>query len=61
MTLPRKGVTVKHGIVSFRGEVSSPQERQALRVVAERVPGVKGVEDHTRLRKPVAGKAGPEH
>ena len=61
VTLPRNGVTVRDGIVSFWGEVSSPQERQALRVAAERVPGVKGVEDHTELRNQAAGKAGRGH
>ena len=40
-------VVVSDGIVHFWGTVGSEQERRALRVVAENIPGVRGVEDHT--------------
>jgi CBS domain-containing protein len=39
-------VTVKDGIVGFYGYCGSDEYRQGLRVLAENVPGVKGVEDH---------------
>ncbi len=48
-TIARNGVLVADGIVSFWGHVSSDAERQALRVAAESVPGVRRVEDHTEL------------
>lgn len=56
VTLPRNGITVSDGVVGLWGEVASPEERQALRIAAERVPGVKGVEDHTTLRSPQLGR-----
>jgi len=40
-------VVVSGGIVHFWGAVGSEQERRALRVVAENIPGVGGIEDHT--------------
>ena len=40
-------IVVSDGIVHFWGTVGSPQERTALRVVAENIPGVRGIEDHT--------------
>ncbi|SDD15388.1 CBS domain-containing protein [Paraburkholderia lycopersici] len=39
-------VVVKEGIVHFWGTVNSEEERKAILVSAERVPGVKGIEDH---------------
>ena len=41
-----KNVLVQNGIVSIWGMVSTDDERRALRIAAENVPGVKGVEDH---------------
>jgi osmotically-inducible protein OsmY len=41
-----KNVVVQGGIVSLWGMVSSDDERRALRIAAENVPGVKGVEDN---------------
>jgi CBS domain-containing protein len=41
-----ENVVVKDGVVHFWGTVNSEEERKAIRVCAERVPGVKGVEDH---------------
>jgi CBS domain-containing protein len=41
-----ENVVVKQGIVHFWGTVNSEEERKAIIVAAERVPGVKGIEDH---------------
>ena len=46
-------VVVSDGVVHFWGTVGSEEERRALRVVAENIPGVRGIEDHTT--------AGPRH
>jgi len=40
-------VVVSDGVVHFWGTVGSEAERTALRVVAENIPGVRGIEDHT--------------
>jgi CBS domain-containing protein len=40
-------VVVSDGVVHFWGTVGSEEERTALRVVAENIPGVRGIEDHT--------------
>jgi osmotically-inducible protein OsmY len=40
-------VVVSEGAVHFWGTVGSEEERTALRVVAENIPGVRAIEDHT--------------
>ena len=40
-------VVVSDGIVHLWGTVGSEEERRALRIVAENIPGVRGIEDHT--------------
>ena len=40
-------VVVSDGVVHFWGTVGSEEERRALRVVAENIPGVRGIEDHS--------------
>jgi CBS domain-containing protein len=40
-------IVVSDGIVHFWGVVGSEEERRALRVVAENIAGVRGVEDHS--------------
>ena len=40
-------VVVADGVVHFWGTVGSEEERTALRVVAENIAGVRGIEDHT--------------
>jgi CBS domain-containing protein len=45
-TLPADSIVVKEGVVHVWGTVNSEEERNAIRVCVERVPGVKGVEDH---------------
>ena len=42
-------VVVSDGVVHFWGTVRSEEERKALRVAAENIPGVRGIEDHTIL------------
>jgi len=39
-------VEVKNGVVHLQGTFRTDEERRALRIAAENVPGVKGVEDH---------------
>ena len=54
---PRSGltITVNDGIVELDGVVLDEHEREALRVAAENVPGVKGVADHLVWVEPVSG------
>ncbi|WP_321917308.1 MULTISPECIES: CBS domain-containing protein [unclassified Paraburkholderia] len=44
--MPAENVVVKEGVVHFWGTVNSEEERKAILVSAQLVPGVKGVEDH---------------
>src|SRR5215472_2882196 len=55
--LPRDGlsITVKDGVVDLNGVILEEREREALRVVAENVAGVKAVEDHLVWIEPVSG------
>ena len=46
-TSAESDVVVSNGVVHFWGTVGSEEERKALRVVAENIPGVRGIEDHT--------------
>src|SRR5690242_17365333 len=48
-------VKVKDGIVDIYGTITDERERAALRVLAENVPGVKGVRDHLVWIEPVSG------
>jgi len=41
-----KNVVVQDGVVSLWGMVTTEEERRALRIATENVPGVKAVEDH---------------
>jgi CBS domain-containing protein len=54
---PREGVKVecKDGIVTLTGVIFEERDRDALRVAAERVPGVKGVRDELVWVEPVSG------
>ena len=49
----RLNVTVSNGVVSLWGFTKSDQERQAIRVAAESVPGVSAVNDHL-MREPAS-------
>ena len=54
---PRDGlsISVKDGVVDLNGVILEEKEREALRVVAENVPGVRAVEDHLVWIEPVSG------
>lgn len=55
--VPRDGlsISVKDGVVDLNGVILEEKEREALRVVAENVPGVRAVEDHLVWVEPVSG------
>ncbi len=55
--VPRDGltITVADGIVGLDGVLLEDKEREALRVAAENVPGVKAVEDRLVWVEPVSG------
>jgi len=48
-------MTVQDGIVRLSGVAFDERECEALRVLAENTPGVKGVEDDLTLMEPVSG------
>jgi CBS domain-containing protein len=55
--VPRDGIaiTVENGVVDLNGVILDENERAALRVAAENVPGVRAVEDHLVWVEPVSG------
>jgi CBS domain-containing protein len=55
--VPRDGlkITVTDGVVDLNGVIVDEKEREALRVAAENVPGVRAVEDHLVWVEPVRG------
>ena len=55
--VPRDGlsISVRDGIVDLNGVILEEKEREALRVVAENVPGVTAVDDHLVWIEPVSG------
>ena len=63
--VPRDGIsiTVENGIVDLNGVILDEKEREAVRVAAENVPGVKAVEDHLVWVEPVSGTVidAPQH
>jgi len=48
-------VIVRNGVVTLSGVVTDERQRQALRVVAENVAGVKKIEDHLVWVEPMSG------
>jgi len=48
-------VVVKDGVVKLHGALTDERERQAIRVAAENIPGVKKVEDHLVWIEPNSG------
>ena len=48
--LRAKNIVVQNGVIQLSGFVETPEERHALHIAAENVPGVKRVEDQARLR-----------
>ena len=55
--VPRDGlaITVTDGVVGLDGVILDEKEREALRVAAENVPGVRAVEDRLVWVEPVSG------
>jgi CBS domain-containing protein len=49
------GVVVHDGIVELHGTIFDEREREALRVAAENIPGVKAVHDHLAWVEPNTG------
>jgi CBS domain-containing protein len=63
MPVSRIDVTVRNGVVQLSGTIIDERQRQALRVLAENIPGVKKVEDYIVWIDPVSGfyaEASPE-
>jgi CBS-domain-containing membrane protein len=56
-------VTVRNGVVRLSGVITDERQRQALRVAAENISGVKEVEDNVVWVEPVSGLVveAPEH
>ena len=50
--LPPDAIAVENGIVRLSGIVQTEDERRALRIAAENIPGVKGVDDHLTIWSP---------
>lgn len=48
-------ITVRNGVVQLSGVITDERQRQALRVAAENIPGVKNVEDNLVWVEPVSG------
>src|SRR5262249_47527135 len=48
-------VVVKDGVVKLSGALTDEREREAIRVAAENIPGVKKVEDHLVWIEPSTG------
>jgi CBS domain-containing protein len=51
----RIDIAVRNGVVQLSGTLTDERQRQALRVTAENIPGVKKVEDHVVWIEPVSG------
>jgi CBS domain-containing protein len=51
----RIDVTVRNGVVQLSGTVTDERQRQALRVAADNIPGVKKIEDYIIWTDPVSG------
>jgi CBS domain-containing protein len=52
--------TVRNAVVDLWGTVLSPEQRDAVRVAAENVPGVKAVRSHVAWIEPLSGMAFPD-
>jgi osmotically-inducible protein OsmY len=48
-------ISVQDGVVTLSGSITDERQRQALRVAAESISGVKGVVDELALIEPAAG------
>ena len=52
-------VVVRNGVVHLSGTLLDERQRGAIRVAAERIPGVKAIEDHLVWVDPVSGMVMP--
>jgi CBS domain-containing protein len=50
-------VVVRDGVVELWGVIIDERQREALKVAAENIPGVKAVDDHLTLVEPMSGIA----
>ena len=50
-------VIVRNGVAEIWGTIFDEREREAVRVVAENVPGIKAVKEHLVLMEPLSGIA----
>jgi osmotically-inducible protein OsmY len=48
-------IVVRDGIVELWGTIFDERQREALKVAAENIPGVKAVKDHMVWVEPVSG------
>ena len=48
-------VTVRDGVIHLSGVITDERQREALRVAAESIPGVRKVEDYITWLEPVSG------
>jgi signal-transduction protein with cAMP-binding, CBS, and nucleotidyltransferase domain len=48
-------IVVRDGIVELWGTIFDERQREALKVAAENIPGVKAVKDHTVWVEPISG------
>jgi CBS domain-containing protein len=51
---PSLSIRVRKGVADLNGTLSAEQQRRALRVLVENIPGVKGVRDHLVLSEPAS-------
>ena len=52
-------IVVRNGIVHLSGTLFDERQRMAIRVTAERIPGVKAIEDHLVWVDPISGMVMP--
>jgi CBS domain-containing protein len=52
-------VVVRNGVVHLSGTLLDERHREAIRVAAERIPGVKAIEDHLVWVDPISGMVVP--
>jgi len=50
-------VVVRDGVVEFWGVIMDERQREALKIMAENIPGVKAVKDHLTWIEPMSGMA----
>jgi len=55
--VPFLNAIVQHGVVDLWGTILDERQREALKVAAENIPGVKAVHDHMVWVEPVSGMA----